>query len=78
MWQKFKIEANIKRSVILFNLFQMQLGEWYVVVHSMDDKERLISVDVRSHFWRRNQCQSSHGSEIHEHRLLYMSYPNHR
>jgi hypothetical protein len=55
MWQKFIIEANIKRYMILFNLFQMQLGEWYVVVLSMDDIELLISVDVKSHFWRRNQ-----------------------
>jgi hypothetical protein len=56
MRQKYVIETNIKRSMILFNLFQMQLGEWYViVVVSMDDTELLISVDVRSHFWRLNQ-----------------------
>lgn len=32
MWQKFIIEKHIKRSVILFNLFQMQRSEWHVVV----------------------------------------------
>jgi hypothetical protein len=53
MWQKYIIETSIKRSMILFNLFQMLLGEWYVVVLSMDDTELLVTVDVRSQFWRR-------------------------
>jgi hypothetical protein len=32
MWQKYIIQTNIKRSMILFNLFQLQLGEWYLAV----------------------------------------------
>lgn len=83
MWQKYIIGSNIKRSVILFDLFQMQLGEWYVVVVlSMTDTELLISIDVRSHFWRRNQLsdRAQYYTWIRDTSATAYStcYPNHR
>jgi hypothetical protein len=55
MWLKYTIETNIKRSTILFNLFQIQRGVSYVVGVLSHDNVELISAGAKSHLWRRKQ-----------------------